>query len=69
MKDNLADECHLIQKRIQDIDPSVVESLDEGDFLFVASSHVLKFHREVLGQMMPLCLRNPGGGLWLKKAI
>ena len=138
LKDDREDECHLIQKRIQDIDLSVVESLEENDFLFVDSSHVLKvgsdvgyivfhvlprlkkgvivhfhdiswpfeyprewlgrgiiyneayflrsflqyntafpiiyfnayvhqFHRDVLGQMMPLCLRNPGGGLWLKK--
>ena len=140
LKENQADECYLIQKRIQDIDLSVVESLGENDFLFVDSSHVLKvgsdvgyvifhilprlkrgvmvhfhdipwpfeyprewlgrgiiwneayflrsflqynnafqvlyfnayihqFHREMLGQMMPLCLRNPGGGLWLKKAV
>ena len=140
LKENQADECYLIQKRIQDIDLSVVESLGENDFLFVDSSHVLKvgsdvgyvifhilprlkrgvmvhfhdipwpfeyprewlgrgiiwneayflrsflqynnafqvlyfnayihqFHRELLGQKMPLCLRNPGGSLWLKKAI
>ena len=140
LKDNPEDECYLIQERIQDIDLSVVESLDENDFLFVDSSHVLKvhsdvgyiifhilprlkrgvivhfhdipwpfeyprewlrkgiiwneayflrsflqyntafpilyfnayihqFHRELLGQKMPLCLRNPGGSLWLKKAI
>ena len=140
LKDNREDECYVIQKRIQDIDLSVVESLDENDFLFVDSSHVLKvgsdvgyivfhvlprlkrgvmvhfhdipwpfeyprewlrrgiiwnetyflrsflqynnafqilyfnayiyqFHREILGQKMPLCLRNPGGSLWLKKAV
>ncbi len=140
LKDNREDEFHLIQKRIQDIDLSVLDSLNENDFLFVDSSHVLKvgsdvgyiifqilprlkkgvivhfhdvpwpfeyprewlgrsiiwneayflrsflqynnafqilyfnayiyqFHREVLGQSMPLCLRNPGGGLWLEKAV
>ena len=140
LKENQADECYLIQKRIQDIDLSVVEYLGDNDFLFVDSSHVLKvgsdvgyiifqilprlkkgvivhfhdvpwpfeypkewlgrgiiwneayflrsflqynnafqvlyfnayihqFHQEMLGQMMPLCLRNPGGGLWLKKAV
>ena len=33
------------------------------------NAYIHQFHREVLGQMMPLCLRNPGGGLWLKKAV
>ena len=140
LKDNQEDEFYLIQKRIQDVDLSVLDSLDENDFLFVDSSHVLKvgsdvgyiffhilprlkrgvivhfhdipwpfeyarewlgrgiiwneayflrsflqynnafqilyfnayiyqFHREILGQMMPLCLQNPGGGLWLKKTV
>jgi len=140
LKNHEADDCHVIQKRMQDVDLSVVESLDENDLLFVDSSHVLKigsdvghiifhilprlkrgviahfhdipwpfeypkewlvkgiiwneayflrsflqynsaftilyfnaymhkFHREMLRQKMPLCLKNPGGSLWLKKAV
>ena len=130
--------CHLIQKRLQDMELSVIEALQENDLLFIDSSHVVKtgsdvgqlifhilprlksgvvvhfhdipwpfeyskdwlvkgiiwneayflraflqyntafsilyfndymykFHQELLGQRMPLCLRNPGGSLWLQK--
>lgn len=140
LKEHGKAECHIIQKRVQDIDLSIIESLDENDLLFVDSSHVLKmgsdvgyiifhilprlkrgvivhfhdipwpfeyskewlvrgmiwneayflrsflqyndafpilyfnaymykFHREILRQKMPLCLQNPGGSLWLKKAV
>jgi predicted O-methyltransferase YrrM len=38
---------HLIQKRIQDTDLSIVDSLQENDLLFVDSSHVLKVGSDV----------------------
>ena len=27
-----------------------------------------QFHRGILAQEMPLCLKNPGGSLWLKRS-
>jgi hypothetical protein len=42
-----AENYHLIEKRIQDIDLSIVESLNENDLLFVDSSHVLKVGSDV----------------------
>jgi hypothetical protein len=33
------------------------------------NSYIFEFHREILGEKMPLCLRNPGGGLWLRKVV
>lgn len=33
------------------------------------NAYMHRFHRDTLGQKMPLCLKNPGGGLWLRKSI
>lgn len=33
------------------------------------NAYMHQFHRELLRQQMPLCLLNPGGSLWLKKAV
>jgi hypothetical protein len=38
---------HLVEKRIQDLDLAIVESLEENDLLFVDSSHVLKLGSDV----------------------
>jgi predicted O-methyltransferase YrrM len=32
------------------------------------NSYVATVHEDALRQQMPLCLKNPGGGLWLRKA-
>jgi predicted O-methyltransferase YrrM len=38
---------HLIERRIQDVDPSIFESLEENDILFIDSSHVVKTGSDV----------------------
>jgi hypothetical protein len=76
--------------RVQDVPIEVFSSLEEGDILFVDSTHVSKvggdvnhiffeilpkigsgvivhFQRSYFEANMPLCLRNPGGSLWLRK--
>lgn len=37
----------LIQKNVQDVDPSVFASLEENDFLFVDSSHIAKMDSDL----------------------
>jgi len=37
----------LISKHIQDVDPSLFDELNEGDILFIDSSHVVKFASDV----------------------
>ena len=41
------DKINLIEKKIQDVEMSTFEKLDEGDFLFIDSSHVGKIGSDV----------------------
>jgi predicted O-methyltransferase YrrM len=40
-------QSRIIQRRVQDVDVSVFDKLEEDDFLFVDSSHVVKFGSDV----------------------
>lgn len=41
------DSTEIIEKRIQDLDPGIVDALEHGDFLFIDSSHVSKAGSDV----------------------
>jgi hypothetical protein len=40
--------CRLLVDRVQDVDPSVFETLESGDFLVIDSTHVAKLSSDVL---------------------
>jgi hypothetical protein len=51
----------IIPQRVQDIDPAIISSLQEGDLLFIDSSHVLKSGSDVHAELTNLLPRlRPG---------
>lgn len=47
VKDN--DNINLIQEKLQDVDPKIItDNLNEGDLLFIDSTHVAKYNSDVL---------------------
>jgi hypothetical protein len=38
-----------------------------GDRFFDFNSFIAQFHRDELAKEMPLCLRDTGGSIWIKK--
>ena len=53
----------IIVKRIQDVDPSIVEALEPGDILFIDSSHVVKTGSDVHYEFNELLPRVAAGVL------
>lgn len=50
------DRCRVFQSKVQDVDISIFSSLSAGDFLFVDSSHVVKFGSDleyILREVLP----------------
>lgn len=45
---NKIEEITLIRKKVEEIDPAFFNSLEEGDFLFVDSSHIIRPENDVL---------------------
>ncbi len=40
---------------------------NENFKVVIMNSFLYQFHKELLEQKMPLCLKNPGGSIWIKK--
>lgn len=51
----------VLRQRIEDVDPSLVESLDANDLLFIDSSHIIRHHGDVVTEYLELLPRlRPG---------
>ncbi len=52
---------NVIRQKVEDLDPSIVESLDTNDLLFIDSSHIIRHHGDVLVEFLSLLPRlKPG---------
>ena len=48
------DEITLVREKVENVDPTVFESLDEGDLLFIDSSHMIRPNGDVLHEYLKI---------------